>query len=101
MKKYTTIPAIVISTLLFTSMAWADNTGKDVEDDVVQGHGAVSATKGEAYDRAQVRSNETGDDLLSNTEDARMTDSGMSGPAVPGADSHDDHDDELHALTKH
>ena len=99
MKKYVTALTILTSALVFSGMAWADNMGKDAEDDILQGHGTVTATKGAPYVQSESRSNEQGTDLISNPQD--YSSSSPSSPAVAGAADHDDHDDTLHAIDKH
>ena len=99
MKKYVTVLTIAIPALVFSGMSWADNMGKDAEDDILQGHGTVTATKGAPYVQSESRSNETGTDLLSNPQD--YSSSSPSSPAIVADSSHDDHGDTLHAITKH
>ena len=99
MKKYFTAITIVTSALVFSGMSWADNMGKDAEDDILQGHGTVTATKGAPYVQSESRSNEQGTDLMYNSQD--YSSSSSSSPAVPGKTSHDDHEDTLHAIAKH
>lgn len=99
MRNYITAITIVTSALVFSGMSWADNMGKDAEDDILQGHGTVTATKGAPYVQSESRSNEQGTDLISNPQD--YSSSSASSPAVAGAADHDDHEDTLHAITKH
>jgi len=99
MKKYVTVLTIAIPALVLSSMSWADNMGKDAEDDILHGHGTATATKGAPYVQSKSRSNEQGTDLLSNPKD--YSSSSQGSPAVPGAADHDDHDDTLHAIVKH
>ena len=99
MKKYVTALTILTSALAFSGMSWADNMGKDAEQDIMQGHGTVTATQGAPYVQSESRSNEQGTDLLSNPED--YSSSSASSPAVPQESSHDDHEDTLHAIAKH
>ena len=99
MKKYVTVFTIAIPAVVFSGMSWADNMGKDAEDDILQGHGTVTATKGAPYVQSESRSNETGTDLLSNPQD--YSSSSPSSPAIAAESSHDDHDDTLHAIQKH
>ena len=99
MKKYVTALIIAIPALGFSGMSWADNMGKDAEDDILQGHGTVTATKGAPYVQGESRSNEQGTDLISNPKD--YSTSSPSSPAVAGAADHDDHEDTLHAIEKH
>ena len=100
MKKYVTALIIAIPALVFSGMSWADNMGKDAEDDILQGHGTVTATTGAPYVQSESRSNEQGTDLISNPQDYSSS-STSSSPAVPGTADHDDHDDQLHAIVKH
>ena len=99
MKKYVTALTILTSAIAFSGISWADNMGKDAEEDILQGHGTVTASKGAPYVQSESRSNEQGTDLLSNPKD--YSSSSASSPAVPGAADHDDHEDELHAIVKH
>ena len=73
--------------------------GKDAENDILQGHGTVTANKGAPYMQSESRSNEQGTDLISNPQD--YSSSSASSPAVPGAADHDDLDDTVHAIVKH
>ena len=99
MKKYVTALTIAIPALVFSGLSWADNIGKDAEDDMLHGHGAVEASKGAPYVKSENRSNEQGTDLISNPQD--YASSSPSSPAIAGAADHDDHEDQLHAITKH
>ena len=99
MKKYVTALTIAIPALVISGMSWADNMGKDAEDDILHGHGAVAAAQGASYVQSERRSNEQGTDLLSNPGDYNS--SSPSSPAVPQESSHDDHEDILHAIAKH
>jgi len=98
MKKYATVPTIIVSALFFTGMSWADNSGQDVEEDVLHGHGAVPASMGATYVQAETRSAQTGTDLLNNPQDYDHSHP-VSPPAIAGADNHDDSSDLLHTTS--
>ena len=99
MKKYVTALAAIIPALVFSGMSWADNMGKDAEDDILQGHGTVTATKGAPYVQSESRSNQTGTDLLSNPQD--YSSSSPSEHAEKGVSNHDDHEDKMHEIAHH
>ena len=100
MKKYTTILTVLLAVPLFTGAAWAHNkVEQDMHDDVLQGHGAVSASTGERFVQSESRTGDIGSDALSYPQDFKT--GSTSSPAAQGEANHDDHEDTLHAIVKH
>jgi hypothetical protein len=100
MKKYMAILAVFLAVPLFTSATWAHNqVEQDMHEDVLQGHGTVSASTGEKYVQSESRTGDIGSDVQSYPQDFK---GGLAGsPAKQGETPHDDHEDTLHSIVNH
>ena len=96
MKTTKMITSVLISGALFTGSAIASNSGQDVEEDMINGHGMVEASPGEPYLYPNPIANELQDDQLSNPGFYAHGHPNQPVRAVAGADNHDDNGSILH-----
>lgn len=99
MKKYATVFAVATTTLSLSGITWADDMGVDAEGDFLHGHGAVAASEGSPYVRAEERSGKVGTDVMSYPQDFESGSPSVA--AKPGEADHDNHEDTTHAIAHH